>query len=357
MTMMLSPSLYKRFLVCQSKAFFSLDKSITASNRTNPAAALGRVAHKLVEESSRNPRDWEEDTLKDWFEAKWDEYTHVIFSEMQIEWAPNQVLAPETWRGYFKAKMAAKTLVIKNSGLLPRRLSLNSSLAGLTESSSPLLHLPLIEKRLQDTSLRIQGTPDYVFDDLGKLIIFDYKFGHDQMDLEDHRMQMHFYVLLVESTLRRIVDRCAIVASANQIYEIPIDRQYLEILKKEIPNAIILLESGKIKAKPSLNNCLFCPYKMDCVDFTHSNILTNTGHPLVISGEFLSSKRISEDFQEISVASKSGRVNSIYKIFNVPLNYRFDNALNVSFSNHLFFHKEFLVEFQWNSQLRITSSG
>ena len=348
----LSPSLYKRYLTCPAQAAYSLH-GIIGGLKSSTGAALGRIAHKVVEMSSNMERNLNEAELIEWFDLNWEQYVSDTYQEMQREWFPNQVLKPTAWKGYFKARIAARTLVIKNSSLLPPRhhnLGIENPSAYQT---SNFLQLPLVERHLTNEILRISGTPDYVFDDQGVITIFDYKFGMDQAVIKNHTMQLHFYIILLESLLNVVVTRCAIVASANRTFEVEIDREYLQELKDDIPHALQVLESNRAQAKPLFESCLFCPFKLECLSFIKSRFETPSGYPLAILGKIVSVTLIAIEFQEIEIISVGPGGEGVVKVFGIPVYYKLQAGDRVRIGNNLLFHSESLVQFQWNSLLKL----
>jgi hypothetical protein len=88
----------------------------------NPAA-LGMVSHELIENSARIPRIGVWKKLHDWFETNWETFVEKQYVKLVAKWSPNIVPKPQSWPGYFATRASAKTLVIKNSALLPPKSS------------------------------------------------------------------------------------------------------------------------------------------------------------------------------------------------------------------------------------------
>jgi CRISPR-associated protein Cas4 len=345
----ITATLYKRFLLCPKQAAFSLDKAHDHLSKTTPGAALGRAAHKIVEMSMYLSPDLSEADLMLWFDSSWEDLVKIEYSKMQNEWAPNFALDYKSWRGFFKAKYAAKTLVTKNSGLLPmkRVKDPNVRIEGNNETT---LTLPAVEEYLSSEELGIKGILDYIFNDDGKVTIFDYKFGKDQLILENHRLQMHFYLLLVEVVSNLKVERMAIVSSSNLVCDVPIDRVYAQELLSDIKRVKKALVSNSVIAMPSASNCQFCPYKSLCPQFKSAKLKTQSGNPMSITGVVGKINQIDEHFQEVQIEEEV-IPKRVIRIFGVPWQYSIQLGSNIQVMDNLHFHSESLIEFQWNSRL------
>ena len=350
----LSASLYKRFKLCPKQAALSLERDLRYLSKTSPAAALGRVAHKIVETCSKNPTGWGEIELKTWFESKWEELIHSEYELMKVEWEPNHVLEPESWRGLFKTKAAAKTLVIKSSGLLPNRGSLMPD-ANHKAAKVKLLTLPLVEEMLFAEEIGIKGQPDFVFLENGKATIYDYKFGKDQLNLEVHREQLHFYIILVEASLKIEVGRCAVVASANRIWDIPIDRNYMELLRIDLLRVSKAISDNNCIAIPKVENCQYCPFKSECTSFQSAKLKMADGYPMVIRGSIAKVHQVDEDSQEVFIVTEDAPNDTEMRVFGIPNGYSLEVGSLIQITDNLYFHSPSMVEFGWNSRLVVAN--
>jgi CRISPR/Cas system-associated exonuclease Cas4 (RecB family) len=348
----LSASLYQRFLACPKSASFSVDPDAKNLSKPSTRAALGMVSHELIENSARIPQDWSLEQITEWFETNWEIFVEKQYGELVAKWSPNIVPKPQSWPGYFATRASAKTLVVKNSALLPPKSTLSS--AAIPENQAERRYsLPLIEKFLTSSELGIVGKPDFVFLENRKATIYDYKFGNNQEDLEKHKIQMYFYQLLIESVVKIEVGRLAIVASANRVWEIISNRPEIEKLKSDIPRVIEALQSGKVAALPSTQNCKFCPFKAICEPFKNANIEVYPGRPMAITGEVLRVRNIDEKFQEIVIKSKIGATMEDVTVFGVPSQYAISSGLKVFLSDNLDFRDEKIIGFSWNSRITI----
>ena len=348
----LSASLYQRFLACPKSASFSVDPEAKNLSKPSARAALGMVSHELIENSARIPQDWSLEQITEWFETNWETFVEKQYGELVAKWSPNIVPKPQSWPGYFATRASAKPLVIKNSALLPPKSSLSA--AAIPENQAERGYsLPLVEKFLISSELGIVGKPDFVFLENRKATIYDYKFGNNQEDLEKHKIQMYFYQLLIESVVKIEVGRLAIVASANRVWEIISNRPEVEQLKSDIPRVIEALQSGKVAALPSTQNCKFCPFKSICEPFKNANIEVYPGRPMAITGEVLRVRNIDEKFQELVIKSKIGATMEDVTVFGVPIEYSISTGRRVFLSDNLDFRDEKIIGFSWNSRITI----
>jgi CRISPR/Cas system-associated exonuclease Cas4 (RecB family) len=348
----LSASLYQRFLACPKSASLSVDPDAKNLSKPSTRAALGMVSHEIIENSARIPQDWSLEQITEWFETNWEIFVEKQYGELVAKWSPNIVPKPQSWPGYFATRASAKTLVIKNSALLPPK-SYSNATEIVANKDERGYALPLVEKFLVASDLGIVGKPDFVFLENGRATIYDYKFGNNQEDLEKHKIQMYFYQLLIESVVKIEVGRLAIVASANRVWEIISNRPEIEKLKSDIPRVIEALQSGKVAALPSTQNCKFCPFKSICEPFKNANIEVYPGRPMAITGEVFRVRNIDEKFQELVIKSKIGATMEDVTVFGVPIEYAISTGSRAFLSDNLDFRDEKIIGFSWNSRITI----
>ena len=349
----LSATLYERFLTCPKSAAFSIDKNFNNLAMPSLRSALGNVSHRLIEKSVRIPQGWSEAQISEWFEVNWESCVEEQFSNLIAKWHPNTVLKPQSWPGYFATRSSAKSLVIKNSGLLPPK-TINGETKNYISYFSNDLILPLIERYLISEDLGIAGKPDLVFIENKKATIYDYKFGNNQMDLEKHKIQMYFYKLLVESVLKIEVGKLWIVASANKKWEIPLNQKELDDLAADVPRVLNALKTNKVAAVPSLINCRFCSFKSICDQFKDANFEVYPGRPMAIFGEVLQVRSIDEDFQELRIISKTKNESVERTVFGVPKGHTVKSGDMIFLSDNLDFKDAKIIGFSWNSRIFIS---
>lgn len=347
----LSASLYQRFLICPKSAAYSVSNETKHLNKPSLGAALGLISHSLIENSVRIPSEWTTEQIEKWFENGWEQFVEEERIKLEKAWSPNKVPKPQSWPGFFATRASAKTLVLKNSGLLPPKYSLESGV--IKKSTFDEFEFPLVEKFLESRDLGIFGKPDYVFLEDSKVVIYDYKFGRNQEDLDKHKFQMLFYQLLVESVLDVEVGKLAIVASANRVWEIETDRQELENLRRDIPRVLDAINSNSVSAIPTSNNCRYCPFKMVCGPFKSAKIDLYPNRPMAISGEILSIRKIDDDSQELTLKPELPSEGENFRVFGLPSGYPLRVGESVFLTDNLEFLDDKIIGFAWNSRISV----
>ncbi|CAN2187971.1 PD-(D/E)XK endonuclease-like domain, AddAB-type [Candidatus Nanopelagicaceae bacterium] len=347
----LSASLYQRFLICPKSAAYSISNETKNLNKPSLGAALGLISHSLIENSVRIPTEWTTEQIEEWFENSWEQFVEEQRTKLEKEWSPNKVPKPQSWPGFFATRASAKTLVLKNSGLLPPKYPLQSGV--IKKSTLDEFEFPLVEKYLESSDLGIFGKPDYVFLEDGKVVIYDYKFGRNQEDLDKHKFQMLFYQLLVESVLNVEVGKLAIVASANRLWEIATDRQELENLRNDIPRVLDAIKSNNVAAIPTSNNCRFCPFKIVCKPFKKAKIDLYPNRPMAISGEIFAIRKIDDDFQELTIKPELASEGESFRVFGIPNGYPLRVGESVFLTDNLEFLDDKIIGFAWNSRISL----
>jgi CRISPR/Cas system-associated exonuclease Cas4 (RecB family) len=349
---LLSATLYQRFLTCPSSAAFSVDPNAKRFLKPSLKGLLGIVAHKLVEQSMHISNELSHEQVAVWFEKQWQFDIEEQYAELKKHWFPNIAPKPESWPGYFATRASAKSLVLKNSNFLSTRYERPSkSKAGKIGNES--LELPLVEKFLRSDSLAIVGKPDLVFLEKEKATIYDYKFSSNQDDIEKHKIQMLFYQLLVEEVVKIKVGRMAIVASSSRIYEIPNDIQESNRIRTDIPRVLNALKTNKVVAIPSVSNCKYCPFKSICEPFKSMNLEIHPNLPMAISGKVLNVSKVGNGIQELIIGPKSRGRGEPIKVFGVPENYAIEPGATVFLADNLEYRDPSTIGFAWNSRIFI----
>ena len=93
--------------------------------------------------------------------------------------------------------------------------------------------------------------------------------------------------------------------------------------------------------------------KLECLSFIKSRFETPSGYPLAILGKIVSVTLIAIEFQEIEIISVGPGGEGVVKVFGIPVYYKLQAGDRVRIGNNLLFHSESLVQFQWNSLLKL----
>lgn len=346
----LSASLYRRFQVCPQSALFSISLEGRNLNRPSLRAALGLIAHKLLEQASTISQDCSREEFDKWFEINWQQILEKQYSELSELWHPQRVPIPTSWPGYFLTRASSKILAIGNRGIFPSKASLKRS-NQIRNKEVISQAFPLVEELIISDELKIMGKPDLVILEKGLATIFDYKFGSNVEEVAQYQTQMYFYKLLIENVTKIKVGKMAIVSSSNRMMEVPADEIELKKLERDIPRVVEALNSKNITASPSVPNCSFCPYKSICQPFQDAKINFLQGRPMAISGKVEEVREIDDEFQELTIKTELGNIQDQYKVFGIPRAYQIAKGSHVFLTDNLDFRDEKVVRFSWNSRI------
>lgn len=86
----MSPTLLAAYTRCPARAGFERDPTTSWLHRTSPRAALGQVAHRVVELSSAGGE----------FQSVWDDAAERVFADLAHEWSPAVPPRPSSWPGW-----------------------------------------------------------------------------------------------------------------------------------------------------------------------------------------------------------------------------------------------------------------
>ena len=191
---------------------------------------------------------------QDWFNENWKKYEDQEFLSLQNDWNYAEVPKPMSWNKYHAVKSSVKYKVLEK----------HSRFKGTGNVEKPdqiRVKFPISEKYLVNKNLGLKGKPDLIDKHNGVLSIIDYKTGSLTEDtLEDYSRQLHLYVILVEEELKLEIEKLYIFG--NTVEEIELVRSRLPVLQKEIVRILDNLKENKFQAKPSLENCKFCSFKV-----------------------------------------------------------------------------------------------
>lgn len=273
----ISPSIINSFNVCPKKAAYFLDSNFSELLKGSTSSSLGKIAHFVLADSNNLESQPNSIERQDWFNENWRKYEDQEFLSLQNDWNYAEVPKPMSWNKYHAVKSSVKYKVLEK----------HSRFIGTGNVEKPdqfKVKFPISEKYLVNKNLGLKGKPDLIDKYNGVISIIDYKTGSLTEDtLEDYSRQLHLYVLLVEEELKLQIDKLYIFG--NTVQEIELLRSRLPILQKEIVTILNNLKENKLKAKPSLENCKFCSFKVYCEDFWKISFSFNADRPLILKGK------------------------------------------------------------------------
>lgn len=339
-TSKLSPSSYLRFLAC-NKTFSFRSEFPSIRIKTPQKAMLGQIAHKVLEQASRKYTEIDLDNLNSFFDEVWREVEEDYFDKYVKEWLPSPVPKIDSWKSYFKIKVAAK-------GLIKARISG----ANVEDAVRPLEvqgTRVLVEEYLEDGELGIEGYVDrmVVFPD--GIHIYDYKFGQSELDSPEYKVQLGMYSLMASKRFGLPVKKAAVIAGGGAEHNFDFQDGYLTGLQLEISEAHKVISENRAIASPSLKNCKFCSFKPVCVDFNHAGITSENGIPLVIRGEILKVMNLSDEFMTVTISDNSNPGQAPIQVSKVPSGYDFKVGQSVHISGPMQFFSQSVAEAKPNT--------
>jgi len=338
-----SPSSYLRFLSCnQSVALRTVHRDIKV--KTPQKALLGQIAHKVLEIASESSHKIEQSHWNHWFETTWKEIESDYFEKYKLTWEPNPVAPINSWKSYFKTKIAAKGLVgsrietkFKNSEYAP-------NVGGDVQVYS--------EKFLSDENLRLHGYIDRLIVFPDHALVYDYKFGQSSLDSHEYKIQMGIYSILTTRNFGVKVQTASIIAGVGKEHAFNFQDSFLSDLEKDIARALEVIDGDSSEASPSLKNCRFCSFKPVCKDFNDSGITAENGIPLAVRGKVTMVKALTDQYVAIAMVDNSQIPAKSYDVSKVPVGHRVEIGDEIHLSGPMQFFSQASLEFKPNTILR-----
>ena len=273
----ISPSIVNSFNICPKKAAYFLDSKFSELLKGSTSSSLGKIAHFVLADSNNLQSQPNSIERQDWFNENWKKYEDQEFLSLQNDWNNSEVPKPMSWNKYHAVKSSVKYKVLeKNSRFI--------GAGNVEKSDQTRVKFPISEKYLVNKNLGLKGKPDLIDKHNGVISIIDYKTGFLTEDtLEDYSRQLHLYVILVEEELKLEIEKLYIFG--NTVEEIELVRSRLPSLQKEIFRILDNLKQNKFQAKPSLENCKFCSFKVYCEDFWKISFSFKADRPLILKGK------------------------------------------------------------------------
>jgi CRISPR/Cas system-associated exonuclease Cas4 (RecB family) len=273
----ISPSIINSFNVCPKKAAYFLDSNFSELLKGSTTSSLGKIAHFVLADSNNLETQPNSIERQDWFNENWRKYEDQEFLSLQNDWNYAEVPKPMSWNKYHAVKSSVKYKVLEKHSRF-------RGTGNVEKSDQVRVKFPISEKYLVNKNLGLKGKPDLIDKYNGVISIIDYKTGSLTEDtLEDYSRQLHLYVILVEEELKLEIEKLYIFG--NTVEEIELVRSRLPILQKEIIRIIDNLNQNKFQAKPSLENCKFCSFKVYCEDFWKISFSFKADRPLILKGK------------------------------------------------------------------------
>lgn len=265
----ITPSLLSTMRTCPRRAGYQLDPRFGSLRRSGLRAALGRLAHRVLEESGAED-----------FEAAWSAAEAETWAELRREWAPATPPTPRNWPGWAltRARIRARWQKGESGPTTahaedhPRAVGNHERPHRSTAHSGPHGPLPWVERTLADPGRRMRGRPDLVQQANGRVRLVDHKTGVTQGEAnEDQILQLAFYVSLVEHVMGRPPDEVAVRDASGLDHLVVIDQETVHGVQADATSARSALEEafrgGDLLAHPASGACATCPFRLLCTAF------------------------------------------------------------------------------------------
>ena len=287
-----SPSIVNSYNVCPKKAAYYLDSNFKELLKGSTSSSLGKIAHFVLADSNNLESLPNSIERQKWFIDNWKKYEDQEFLSLQSEWNNSEVPKPMSWNKYHAIKSSVKYKVLEKRSRFKK-------MEGVEHPEQNKVKFPISEKYLVNKNLGLKGKPDLIDKHNNVISIIDYKTGSiTEETLEDYSRQLHLYVILVEKELNIEIEKLFIFGS--NVEEIELDRSRLPVLQREILKILENFKENKFNAKPTLENCKFCPFKIYCGDFWKISSSLKADRPLILKGS-VSQIHKTQDSQYFSI--------------------------------------------------------
>lgn len=254
----LSPSLVNDLFACLYRAAFRIDGRFDALRRPSPAAALGVVAHGVIEDLGRGLlANSTLDEAKSLLEDRWRHHVEAQAAVLARAWAPAAPPAAEDWPGYH----LTKARVLRRAR---RRVGSGSAPEASTRRSTA------IEQMIVDKETGFYGRPDRVEGPPSARRVVDLKTGLAQAEPSEPQLrQLLLYAYLVTTTGDTVAS-VAIEDASGRRWEQPIHPEQLETIARESQArqaefaAAMAAADPSASAAPAADTCRWCPYRLAC---------------------------------------------------------------------------------------------
>ena len=256
---MISPSALNAWETCGRKLAFQRDPATSALNKPSPRTALGVVAHGLTElaATSQPPAGM---TRRAWLEQEWEQLLAQQVQKLATAWPGRRIPPAAQWDGL----VATRVRIL-------RKLSADPEPEMTTAAQAPAAGpgFPWIERRLEDPTTGVFGTPDRVDVRNGHLRVVDLKSGVHQAGIQHgQRRQLLLYAHLVDVACGQLPAVGVIEDVSGRETSFSIESVAVTHALHEAQRAVSTfndaIASGEVPAQPEETACRFCPFRSVC---------------------------------------------------------------------------------------------
>jgi hypothetical protein len=272
---LISPTLLATAGRCRLRAGFQLDPATSGLQRMGLRAAVGIVAHAILERRFGSQEE---------FAAAWAAESSRVHQRLAGVWAPATPPAPQNWPAWAITKhQVARRVVRDGAGNAALSLRARGGAQGRPErfpaagQADRRQGLPWRERTLEDQALGLTGRPDLVERTGGSpggvLTVVDFKTGPAQRDMtSDQKDQLLIYAALVRSSLGELPLRAEIRRADGSAQGFNVRSEAVEdVLRRASSVRALLNEAANgrrtLEAAPGPNTCPSCPFRVACRPF------------------------------------------------------------------------------------------
>jgi hypothetical protein len=260
-----SPSLLATWRKCRLRAGFQLDSATAGLQRMGLRAAVGIVAHAVLEKRYGSQEE---------FATAWTAESLRTHQRLAQQWKPAIPPAPQNWPAWAITKHQVARRVIQDGAVVAvvaKRARVSTSPVtevGLADWSPAL---PWRERWLEDGALGLKGRPDLVERVGGVLTVVDFKTGQGDIT-DDQKDQLLIYASLVRSAFGELPARAEIRRSNGINQGFDIRSKAVDDAVRRTSSALALLNKAAtgrraLEASPGPDTCPSCPFRVACRPF------------------------------------------------------------------------------------------
>ncbi len=304
-----SPALNEILRACRLRAAFQNDSAFSDVRVLSTSAALGTIAHRLLEGCARGGFDpVSRSGLSQAIAQTWEDLAAIEADKFR-GLAIGLVPTPSRWPGYALKKASAVRAAIRIAE------SRQGVVSGSTRVVRDGTSHNQSEAWLEGQGGRLVGRVDLIRHTIAGTEVVDYKSGiiYDVDPSSDGAREVR------ESYVRQILLYLALVhehegtwpvkATIESLIDGPVDVEiHPEQVKKAVSEAMVLLGSynlasslGEVVGSPTPANCRWCPYKPVCRDFLEVSDHTWDGMASTVVGTLISVNPGPPHFAELNI--------------------------------------------------------
>ena len=256
-----SPSLANQLLSCQLRVGFLRDPVHSALQRPGTHAALGLIAHAVIE-AAYKLHDWPHDQAerRQRLEDLWTHETREQAARIEAAWSPATLPSAEDWPGYALTRIRTIRMAEKQiEKVTPNRAK--------TKRGG-------VEVELRHPESRLFGRADRI-EHLGQATrVVDLKTGLRQSEpTEDQRRQLLLYAVLLHRIEGQWPVSIDLEDASGNTYSQPLIPAEAEAALAEATSAADSFNQAVVEsrllavAEPSPDRCRWCDFRVACAPF------------------------------------------------------------------------------------------